>query len=72
MFDVAAPLMQALSQAQSDLSKAAAQTSRAQTPFGSMRPDAAMAQTAQQALFAQALLGAVHARLAEVKAAVHG
>jgi hypothetical protein len=72
MFDVAAPLMQALSRAQDDLSTAAAQTSRAQTPFGSTRAEAAMAQTAQHALFAQALLGAVHARLAEVKAAVHG
>lgn len=72
MFDVAAPLMDALSQAQARLSTAASQTARAQTPFGAARPDAAMAQTAQHALFAQALLGAVHARLAEVKAAVHG
>ncbi|HET7815352.1 MAG TPA: hypothetical protein VFL13_13380 [Candidatus Baltobacteraceae bacterium] len=72
MFDVAAPLMQALSRAQTDLSGAAAQTARAQTPFGSTRPDAAMAQTAQHALFAQALLGAVHARLSELKTAAHG
>lgn len=72
MFDVAGDLMSALQNARERLGSAAAQTARAQTPYGSARTDSAMAAVAESAVFTEALLGAVHARLAEIKAVAHG
>ena len=72
MFDVAAPLMTALQQARTDLSLAASQVARSQTPYGSARTDSTMAALARHAIFSQALLSAMHARLAELKSVTHG
>jgi hypothetical protein len=72
MFDVAASLNGALSLAESGLTGAALATSRAQTPLGSARTDASMASAAQQAIFTEALLNAIHARLAEIKSVTRG
>lgn len=59
--------MGALSSARDGLSFAASATALAQTPYGSARSDAAMAGVAEHAIFTEALLNAVHSRLAEVK-----
>lgn len=67
MFDVAAILMNALAQSRDGLGSAASATARAQTPYGAPRSDAAMAGVAQKAIFQEALLSAMHARLAEIK-----
>jgi riboflavin biosynthesis pyrimidine reductase len=72
MFDVAASLNGALGAAREGLAQAASQTARAQTQFGGSRTDAAMAGVAQKAIFTEALLSAVHARLAEIKSVTHG
>ncbi len=72
MFDVAAPLMNALSQSRDALGSAASATARAQTPYGPSRSDAAMAGVAEKAIFQEALLSAMHARLAEIKNVAHG
>lgn len=72
MFDVAASLTDAMNVARSNLSDSASATARAQTPFGASRTDAAMAAAAQKAIFTEALLNAVHARLAEIKSVTHG
>ncbi len=69
MFDIANTLESALSTAKDDLAGAASRTARAQTPFGGPRTDQAMAQVAERAVFTEALLNAVHARLAEIKSA---
>lgn len=58
--------------AQSGLSAGATATSRAQTSLGGSRVDAAMAGAAQQAIFTEALLNAIHSRLAEIKGVTHG
>lgn len=71
MFDVAGSLMNALGTTRSSLSAAASATARAQTPYGDSRPDAAMAGAAERAIFTEALLGAVHSRLAEIKSVTH-
>lgn len=67
MFDVASSLMTAMTRSRSGLDAAASATSRAQTPYGSTRTDTFMAEAAQRAIFQEALLGAMHARLAEIK-----
>ena len=72
MFDVAQSLGGALSSAADRLGGAAAGTSRAATPYGDTRSDAPMASVAQNAIFTEALLNAIHARLAEIKVAAHG
>lgn len=72
MFDVGGTLINALNQSGSGLSGAASVTSRSQTPYGPQRTDAAMAAAAQQAIFQEAVLSAVHARLAEIKSVTHG
>jgi hypothetical protein len=72
MFDVAASLSDALSLARRSLTHSASVTASAQTPYGGPRTDAAMASVAQHAIFAEALLNAVHARLAEIKSVTHG
>jgi hypothetical protein len=50
------------------LAQAQASLARANAGEGGRTADAAMAQTAQAAIFDEALLGAMHARLEEVKA----
>jgi hypothetical protein len=72
MFDVAASLSDAMKLARIGLSDTASATARAHTPFGSTRTDAAMAAVAQKAIFTEALLNAVHARLAEIKSVTRG
>jgi hypothetical protein len=72
MFDVAASLNRAMDASQHGLSAAALATSRAQTPVGDSRTDAAMARVAQNAIFTEVLLNALHARLAEIKSVTHG
>ena len=72
MFDIAAPLMNALTHSRDGLQDAASQTARAQTPFGSSRTGAAMAGVAERAIFQEALMNAMHARLAEIKSVTHG
>lgn len=72
MYDIAGPLMNALAQSRGGLGDAAAATASAQTPYGSQRSDAAMAAVAEKAIFQEALLNALHARLAEIKNVTHG
>ena len=72
MFDVAGPLITALDAARDGLGAAASATARAQTTYGSSRPDAAMAGVAERALFTEALMNAMHSRLAEIKSVTHG
>ena len=72
MFDVGGTLINALNQSGGGLQGAASATSRSQTPFGPQRTDAVMATAAQQAIFQEALLSSVHARLAEIKRVAHG
>ncbi|MHB8145386.1 MAG: hypothetical protein ACYDEW_07085 [Vulcanimicrobiaceae bacterium] len=68
MFDVAATLRGALGAARTALDAAASETAREQALDPTRATDATMALVAQRALFTEALLGAVHARLAELKA----
>lgn len=72
MFDVAGTLNNAMRGARDALSSAASDTARAQTPYGPVRSDAAMAAVAQRAIFSEALMNAIHARLAEIKSVTHG
>lgn len=69
MFDVAASLRSGLEEARQRLSDAQAAVARANAGAGAGRAaDAAMAQTAQAAIFDEALLAATRARLAEISA----
>jgi hypothetical protein len=68
MFDVADGLRGGLQSAAERLAQAQASLARANAGEGGRTADAAMAQTAQAAIFDEALLGAMHARLEEVKA----
>ena len=68
MFDVADSLHGGLDAARSGLTAAASLVARANTGSGGRAADAAMAAAARAALFDEALLSAVHARLAEIKA----
>jgi len=72
MFDVGAPLLRALEGARNDLASDAAATARSQTPYGAALSDAGMASVAERAVFTEALLNAMHARLAEIKSVTHG
>lgn len=72
MFDVAGPLMNALLQSRDGLQDAASQTSRAQTPYGPSSTGSTMAGVAEKAIFQEALMNAMHARLAEIKSVTHG
>ena len=72
MFYTADSLMKALGIARTDLSAAAGAVSRSQTSFGPSRTDGVLASAAGRAIFTEALLNAVHARLAEIKAVTHG
>jgi hypothetical protein len=68
MFDVADSLRGGLQTAAERLAQAQARVARANAGDGGRTADAAMAQTAQAAIFDEAVLGAMHARLEEVKA----
>jgi len=69
MFDVGDSLRGALDGARTRLNDAQAAVARANAGENSGRAaDAAMAQTAQAAIFSEALLNAERARLAEIKA----
>ncbi|HTU69659.1 MAG TPA: hypothetical protein VMF11_05000 [Candidatus Baltobacteraceae bacterium] len=68
MFDVAYSLRGGLDEAASRLRDAQRAVARANAGEGGRTADAAMAQTARAAIFDEALLGAVHARLEEIKA----
>ena len=69
MFDVGDSLRDALQDARSRLSDAQLQIARVNSGVAAGRSaDAAMAQTAQAAIFTEALLGAEHARFEEIKA----
>ncbi len=68
MFDVAASLHPGLKAAQEGLRSAQNALAKSNAGNGGRSADAAMAQTAQAAIFNQALLSAVHSRLAEIKA----
>ena len=72
MFDVADSLMAALAGARSSLSSAAGAVALSQTRWGTDRTDGVLASAAHHAIFTEALLNAVHARLAEIKAVAHG
>lgn len=68
MFDVGESLRSALDRARTELHDAQSAVAAAGADGGSSRTaDAAMAKTAQAAIFTEALLGAEHARLAEIK-----
>ncbi|HTZ54170.1 MAG TPA: hypothetical protein VMB20_03840 [Candidatus Acidoferrum sp.] len=69
MFDVADSLRGGLQTAAERLAQAQAAVARANAGDGGRTADAAMAQTAQAAIFDEALLGAMHDRLEEIKAA---
>ncbi|MHB8141005.1 MAG: hypothetical protein ACYDA5_09205 [Vulcanimicrobiaceae bacterium] len=66
MFDVAASLRNGLTDARNQLQSAAQSVARANADGGAT--DGSMARAAQAELFSEALFGAVHARLAEIKA----
>ncbi len=68
MFDIAPQLQAALNQAQTQMAAKALQTARGQTQRASGGTDATMAAFASRAIFSEALLSALHARLAEIKA----
>jgi hypothetical protein len=67
MFDVADSLRGALDGAHRDLLTAQSAVAHAAAGTGGRSVDAAMAGTAQAAIFTEALLEAEHARLAEIK-----
>lgn len=68
MFDVAGSLQHGFADAEVRLHNAQAAVASANAGHGGRSTDAAMAQTAQVAIFEEALLAAVHARLSELKA----
>jgi hypothetical protein len=67
MFDVAESLQAGLDGAQTRLRDAQDAVASANAGGAGRSTDGAMAQTAQAAIFTEALLGAMHARLSEVK-----
>ena len=69
MVDLASDLLTALDGAQRRVTAGAQAAMRAQTAFGQGDSDRRMADLARDATFAEALLAAMHARLAEIKAA---
>jgi len=65
--DVAPQLQAALAQSRGSLARDAALAARAQTSLGGPASDATMASLAQSAIFSEALMSAMHARLQEIK-----
>lgn len=68
MFDVAQSLQIGIDGAQLRLRDAQTAVAAANAGHGGRSTDAAMARTAQAAIFNEGLLNAVHARLSELKA----
>ena len=68
MFDVGESLQGGLQRAAERMRDAQGRVAAANAGTGRRDADGAMAQTAQAAIFDEALLGALHARLEEVKA----
>jgi hypothetical protein len=68
MFDVADSLRGGLNLADRKLQSAQNEVAQAGAGHAARATDAAMAATAQAVIFQQALLGAIHARLQELKA----
>jgi hypothetical protein len=68
MFDVGESLRSAFETARSGLREAQRAIAEGNAGRSGRSADAAMAQTAQAAIFTEALLAAEHARLAEIKA----
>jgi hypothetical protein len=68
MFEVVDSLRGGLQAAAQRLTQAQVTVAHANAGEGGRTADAAMAQTAQAAIFDEAVLGAMHARLEEVKA----
>lgn len=69
MFDVAGSLQAAITRAAAKLSSAANDAARSETTSDTRTRDAVMARVAEQAIFTEALLGALRARLQEIKSA---
>jgi hypothetical protein len=69
MFETNDALSSALTRAQNQLGDAERHVALANAGHQSRSADAAMAQTARAAIFSEALLSAMHARLAELKSA---
>ncbi len=67
MYDIASSLRGALDASADHLAHAAASVAHANTGAGAHALDTAMAETAQQAVFTEAVLSAMHARLSEIK-----
>ena len=67
MFDVGDSLQSGMAIAQARLRDAQAAVANANAGHGGRATDAALAQSAQAAIFSEALLGAMHARLSELK-----
>lgn len=67
MFDLAPKLAAALQTANRNLGNDAIEAARAQTNLGSRSSDRTMASLARAAIFSEALLSAIHARLQELK-----
>ncbi len=68
MFDVGRSLQHGLDDAQNRLRESQAAVAEANAGRPRRSTDAAMAETARAAIFNEALLGALHARLQELKA----
>jgi hypothetical protein len=68
MFDVGDSLQAGLNRAQQRLRDAQNAVARANAGAGGRASDAAMSAAAEAAIFSDALLGALHARLSELKA----
>lgn len=71
MFDVGSSLAGALADNAQKISQASSQTARAGTALGESGSENAMAAIANAAVFSEALMNAVHARLAEIKSVAH-
>jgi hypothetical protein len=67
MFDLAPQLAAALRTANERLATHAGETARAETNLGARTSDRTMATLAQAAIFSEALLSAIRARLQEIK-----
>ena len=67
MFDVSGSLTRALDNAGDALASDALATARSRTPYQLSPGGSAMAGAARKALFTEALLSALHARLSEIK-----
>jgi len=67
MFELAPRLVAALGAANQQLGRDALEAARAQTNLGGRNSDRTMASLAKAAVFTEAVLSAMHARLQEIK-----